>query len=196
MLKALLAVALLLIPGPSTADEPAPSPAPIAVMMDAPTVQLVNCDSSAGSAFRIGPHTFVSAAHVTSDSGCTIGGQSYQIKYQGTKLDYSILTDDRTGPWIDVDCNGFVKGHTYIAIGHPRILAQSVAIPMVSTGMETGGEAVLVGILEAQPGMSGGAIIDAETLKVVGIVNMAEWEDGLTFSLELKNTSVCAKPST
>lgn len=185
MLKILLAMALLLILGSASSDM---------TVGDQPVIALVDCTNSAGTAFRISPHVLISAAHVTSDTGCKINGQPYKLK-KTSNLDYSILYDERTGQYLDVDCNGFVKDKVYQALGHPRALDQIIAIPIKSLGISYDHQAVLAGILEAQPGMSGGPVIDPDTMKVVGIVNAANWEDGLTFSLELKNTSVCATPS-
>jgi hypothetical protein len=63
---------------------------------------------------------------------------------------------------------------------------------MVATGKYAdAGMAALVGVFTAQPGQSGGPIIDAETHKVVGTVNAADWESGATFSVELRGTSIC-----
>jgi hypothetical protein len=120
-----------------------------------------------------------------------INGVPIHVIYTSAKADFSILTDDRAGQWLKVDCGGFVAGREYIAIGHPRGTDGLVAVPMIATGRTEDGEAVLVGIFTAQPGHSGGAIIDAETGKVVGTINAADWEHGMTDSVELKNTPVC-----
>lgn len=144
-----------------------------------------------GTAFRIGPHLLLSVKHVTSLPHCTIDGTPIHILYTSAKADFSILFDDRAGKWLKVDCNGFVAGRKYIAIGHPRAVDQIVAVPMTATGDTEDGEALLVGVFTAQPGHSGGAIIDAQTGDVVGTINTGDWEDGITGSVELKGTSIC-----
>ena len=39
--------------------------------------------------------------------------------------------------------------------------------------------------------MSGGPVIDEETGKVVGLINVFQEPEGISGSVELKNTSVC-----
>lgn len=150
---------------------------------------------SAGSAFRIGPSLLVSVNHVTKAGNCVIDGQDIKVVYASPKADFSILSDTRPGKFLKVDCGGFVKGRRYLAVGHARALDQITLVPLVATGetVETnaGPLALLVGIFTAQPGQSGGPIMDAETGKVVGTVNTGDWERGLTGSVELKGTSIC-----
>jgi hypothetical protein len=43
------------------------------------------------------------------------------------------------------------------------------------------------------PGMSGGPIVDAETGRVVGTVNKENFEAGLSWSVQLKDTPICKK---
>lgn len=184
MLKLLIAASLTLAPMSSA------TPQTVAPLEPVP---LVSCGNSAGSAFRIGPHVLLSVNHVTSIGGCMIDGQPIKIAYASAESDFSILFDDRVGKWIPVDCGGFVAGRHYIAIGHARGLDQMVGVEMVATGETANGQALLVGVFTAQPGQSGGPIIDAETRKVVGTVNTGDWEDGITGSVELRGTSVCRK---
>lgn len=172
-----------------------PSPAiPQAVEAEVP-VPLVMCRQTfgyaTGSAFRIGPHLLLSVKHVTNMKNCAINGVATHVLYTSRKADFSILSDERTGEWLRIDCNGFVAGHRYVAVGHVRGMDKLTAVPMIATGQSVNGMALLAGIFTAQPGMSGGAVLDAETLKVVGTVNAANWEQGFTASTELKRTPVC-----
>jgi hypothetical protein len=184
MLRSLLAAALVVVPAPAVPQtEPAPS------------VPKVLCRHehgySAGTAFRIGPHLLVSVNHVTSASRCEIDGEPIHVIYASPKADFSILSDARSGKWLKVDCSGFVAGHRYVAVGHARAMDELTLVPMVATGSTFGSLSLLAGIFTAQPGQSGGPIMDAETGRVVGTVNTAEWSRGLTGSVELKGTSIC-----
>jgi hypothetical protein len=154
-------------------------------------VPIVDCAKGAGSAFRVGPNILLSVKHVTNNVGCQIDGQPIHITYTSPTSDFSILSDDRTGKWIEADCRGFVTDHHYIALGHARGLDQLFPIELVATGEMVGGMAVLIGVFTAQPGQSGGAVIDADTGHAVGTVNAADWEDGATFSVPLKDTPIC-----
>ena len=188
MIRRLLLASLLAVqPTPSTSDSIAPQPVVPLVVCLHPTYY------NAGTAFRVGPHLLLSVAHVTSSGGCQIDGQSIHILYTSSSQDFSILSDDRSGEFIPVDCNGFVKGRKYLSIGHARGIENLTIVPMIATGVTEGGLAILAGVFTAQPGMSGGPIVDAETMKVVGTTNTGDWERGLTGSVELKGTSVCQR---
>lgn len=161
-----------------------------------PAVPKVECPVDvnhgySGSAFRVGPNLILSVKHVTNLPNCEIDGVPIRILYTSEKADFSILWDNRPGKWLKVDCNGFVAGRKYLAIGHPRDVDDLVIVPMIATGQTDHGEALLQGVFTAQPGHSGGAIVDAETGAVVGTINTGDWEDGLTGSVELKGTPIC-----
>lgn len=182
VLKVLLGLALLVFDGPTDLKiEP----------FRLEPVPLVICGNSSGSAFRIGPNLMLSVKHVTRLNGCMIDGQPQHLIYSSPKADFSMLRDQRAARWIKVDCRGFVAGRHYFAIGHARGLDQLTTVELIATGAYDDGMAVLAGIMTAQPGQSGGPIIDAETHQVVGTVNAANWEEGTTFSVELKQTPVC-----
>jgi hypothetical protein len=187
ILRSLIAFSLLAVPQ-SAAPESAPVADPV------PKVVCLHKDGySAGTAFRVGPNLLVSVNHVTSSGNCQIDGRAIHIFYASAKADFSILSDDRAGKWLKVDCNGFVAGRKYLAIGHARAMDELTVVPMIATGQSDDGMAILGSVFEAQPGQSGGPIVDAETLAVVGTVNAADWENGLTYSVELKGTSICAR---
>jgi hypothetical protein len=157
-------------------------------------VPLVVCHEGhsyvSGSAFRIGNGLFLSVNHVTSNHNCQMDGAPLKVLYHSG--DFSMLADYRPGRFIPVDCSGFHEGQRYIAVGHARGMDDLTIVPLIATGKSVDGYAVLVGIFTVQPGMSGGAIVDADTGKVVGTVNAANWEDGTSFSIALKDTPVCA----
>lgn len=191
-LTGLLALALAL-PACSASTDTSPSPAPAAMLTyTAPEVPLVNCKLTAGSAFRISPTLLVTARHVAVGAACEINGEPLKVIYSSKTLDYSILKSATPSPdYLAVSCDGFQAGQLYVAIGHARGMSQVLSVPLMGTGHSDAGEALLVGILTAQPGQSGGPVIDATTGKVVGIVNAADWENGITESTALKDTPVC-----
>jgi hypothetical protein len=184
MLKALLGASLMLAPAPAVPQTNPTGPAPKVICRQ-------EHGYSAGTAFRIGPHLLVSVNHVTSAGNCEIDGEPIHILYASRKADFSILSDDRLGKWLKVDCGGFVKGRMYVAVGHARAMDDLTFVPMVATGMTSGSLSILAGVFTAQPGQSGGPILDGETGKVVGTVNTAQWDRGLTGSIELRGTSIC-----
>lgn len=170
-----------------------PSPAVPQAQMFIPVaaVPLVDCATTAGTAFRISPHLLLSVNHVVSGARCQIAGQPIHVEYNSRKADLAELSDERDGRWLKVDCGGFVAGHEYLAIGHARGMDELSSVKLTGTGMYDHGMARLMGVFTAQPGQSGGPIVDAETGDVVGTVNAANWEYGATFSVELKGSWIC-----
>lgn len=184
MLRSVFAAALLAA---------SPSNAPIVDPVELGPVPLVICHDGdqyvSGSAFRVGAGLFLSVNHVTSNKNCEIEGQPIRVLYHSG--DFSMLADNRPGKFLKVDCGGFIEGHEYVAVGHARGADKLTVVPLIATGQMVDGYAVLVGILEFQPGMSGGPVLDSETGMIVGTINAANWEEGTSFSVALKDTIVC-----
>jgi hypothetical protein len=149
--------------------------------------------TSAGSAFRVDPDgLLLSVNHVTSEHNCAIDGKPINIAYASPTEDFSELLGDE-GPYLQIDCGGFVEGRKYIAFGHARGEPQITTVELIGTGAIDDGEAILVGMIPVIPGMSGGPIVDAETGRVVGTVNKENFEAGLSWSVQLKDTPICKK---
>jgi hypothetical protein len=144
-----------------------------------------------GSAFRIGT-LLLSVKHVTNYPECYINGKKITVVYSAPDQDFSIISDSE-GPFLKVDCGGFVKGRKFLAVGHARGLDRLTTVELEGTGETTNGYAILKGISVVIPGMSGGSIIDAETGKVVGTINAFDMVNGLSYSVPLSNTPICAK---
>lgn len=182
--KCLVAAATLLASSPAVPQT-----------MGAPTVPRIMCKVprgyTAGSAFRIGSHFLVTAKHVIANGECRIDGEPVTITYKSPAQDYALLSDDRDGAFLKVDCGGFQRGHEYIAIGHARGLDQLTAIKIIGTGEKDGDMSILVGIFTVIPGQSGGVILDAETGAAVGMVNAYDPEKGWSYSIALHDTSIC-----
>lgn len=172
-------------------------PLPLIVIQPESIVQVI-CFApgavTAGTAFRIGPTgLLLSVNHVTSTKAqCYIAGKPINLAYKSPTADFSELQGD-DGPYLDIDCGGFVKGRKYIALGYGRGLKTLTEVELIGTGQHSNGEATLMGVFSVVPGQSGGPIIDEQTGKVVGTVNMENYEEGLSWSVELKNTPVCKK---
>jgi hypothetical protein len=148
----------------------------------------------AGSAFRVGNGLLLSVNHVTSSGQCLIDGKAIDIKYKAPKADFSMLKGGE-GPFLKVDCGGFVKGRKYLAVGFARGLDHLTIVELAGTGQidPDNNEAVLMGVFAVVPGMSGGAILDEETGEVVGTINAENFEEGLSWSVPLSDTPLCGK---
>ena len=187
------AAASLLIPSPV-----APATLQTLVVVPPEAIVQVICIGknyvSAGTAFRVGPSGLaLSVNHVTSgDAQCFIQGKRINLAYKSPDRDFSeVLMDE--GPYLQIDCGGFVKGRKYIAAGYARGEKNLVTVELTALGVTNDGESLLYGMVPVIPGMSGGPIFDAETGKVVGTVNRENFEEGLSWSEELKQQPICKR---
>src|SRR5690349_5764223 len=111
-----LAATALLIPSPVAPATVAPM-----VVISPEAIPLVMCIAKdgtyAGSAFRIGNGLMLSVNHVTSSGQCFIGNAPIIVKYKAAAQDFSMIGGGE-GPFLTIDCSGYVKGRDYIALGH------------------------------------------------------------------------------
>lgn len=150
----------------------------------------VQCLVGSGTAFRIGPQETLSVNHVTSLAGCFIEGKRINVSYHGG--DFSILTEsEASDKWLEIDCNGFVKGRKYLAKGYARGLDRITTVELEGTDTMMGPFSVLRGMFTVIPGQSGGPLIDKETGKVVGTINIYNFQAGLSGSIALRDTPIC-----
>jgi hypothetical protein len=149
---------------------------------------------SSGTAFRVdGAGLGLSVNHVTSGGGsCYIAGKPLNLAYKSPSADFSEITLD-DGPFLSIDCGGFVKGKKYLALGFARGIDKITTVELTALGQTDQNESVLYGMVPVIPGMSGGPVIDEETGRVVGTVNMENFEEGLSWSVELKGQPICKK---
>jgi hypothetical protein len=145
---------------------------------------------SAGTAFRVGKY-LLTVNHVTKPGTCEIGGVPVKVLYASPTKDFAILAGDE-GPFIPVDCGGFVQGKKYLAIGYARGLPFQTKVELVATGQKSGQFSILRGVITVIPGQSGGPIVDADTGRVVGTVNVYNFEQGWSGSVALADTPICA----
>jgi hypothetical protein len=188
MLKLLLAACLVVS---SAQAVPETTLTPVDVDSAKPILQ-VACPAkggrSMGTAFRIG-RVIISANHVTDYSGCSIDGAPISSRHT-PGLDFSI-TPSADGAFLKIDCAGYIEGHQYLAIGYARGMPFLTGVALRGTGQKSGLFSLLSGIFTVVPGMSGGPIIDVDTGKVVGIVNIYDAANGISGSVALKDTPVC-----
>jgi hypothetical protein len=155
-----------------------------------PEIVRVDCAHVRGTAFRVGPQTYLSVAHVTSNRGCQINGRPFEVvRSEG---DFSILHTDMTDTrWFKVNCGGFVPGHKYVAIGYALGLDTQTEIEVTATGKKDGQRSILEGVFTVIPGQSGGAMIDEETGQPTGTINTYNADGKFSGSVDLKSTSAC-----
>lgn len=193
MYRALAVAAALLVPSPV-----ASASLPLVVVRPGAIEQVICYGKGeiwAGTAFRIGNGLGLSVNHVTSTGGtCIIGGEPMNLAYKSPTYDFSeLLMSD--GPYLQVDCGGFVKGRKYLSVGYARGLPELYTVELTATGETNQNESTLTGMVPIVPGMSGGPVLDEETGKVVGTNNMESFEDGLSWSVPLSVTPLCRKAS-
>jgi hypothetical protein len=170
---------------------------PLASEPERPTAYFVNigyveqvwCTHSAGTAFIAGGHK-ISVAHVTNEEGCRIGNRP--IVAHREKNDFSTIEQILPVEGLKINCDGFKEGEQYWAIGYAQAFPVQRAIPLTGTGEMDHGEALLIGYPTVIPGMSGGPILDSQG-RVVGTINMYSTAYPLSWSVQLKDTSVCSK---
>lgn len=148
-------------------------------------------ETDSGTAFRVGPDgQMLSVNHVTNSGTCYIGGKPIGHVWKSPTADFSMVDGDE-GPYLSIDCGGFVKGRTYIAMGYARGIAD-VQLQLVALGVnDSNGQALLESMVPVIPGMSGGPIVSADTGRVVGVVNAENFEAGISWSVALKDTPIC-----
>lgn len=191
-MRVLLASAMLLAPITPASVSPTLFLAPDAIVQ---VVCFGKNEISSGTAFRVGPRLMGdSVNHVTSSGACFIAGKPITLAYKSPDADFSeLLADD--GPYLGIDCGGFVKGRKYLALGFARG-GSDVSVEMEATGeTDSNGNAMLSGMVPVIPGQSGGPVIDETTGRVVGTVNMENFEAGLSWSVPLSATPICRKDS-
>lgn len=169
----------------------APADSPSVSFLQYPQVRQVICDEGRGTAFQTG-QGWVSVAHVTRLGHCTIDGHQITVTEQDGDQDFSRIETD-VPRWLPsaISCEGFKPGQYYWATGYAMGKPFQTNIRVMGTGLHhISGMAMLVGEYSVIPGMSGGEIFDQQG-RVVGTVNAYLVGTGISFSRELKGTSLC-----
>jgi hypothetical protein len=159
-----------------------------------PAVHQVICKmekgSTRGTAFLVAPNTLATAAHVL-DEDCSIDGKPITVKENRGDLDFAIVEADIPGRPMRVNCAGFTAGRWAYATGYANGFGWQTTLALLAVYLkDEEGKRALLGMPRVIPGMSGGPIVN-EAGEVLGIVNAYHNFAPLSFSRELKDTSLC-----
>lgn len=156
-----------------------------------PHVKQVLCSGTRGTAFRVGEHMLISAAHVTNGISCTIESNIVQATPE-PDLDIAVIAYPiRKLGGFKISCDGFKPGQYYHAVGFARGAPWQQTVTVLATSMQDkAGYRIMLGYPTFIPGMSGGPVMDSAGV-VVGIVNMYSPFKPYSWSRELKDTSLC-----
>jgi hypothetical protein len=159
-----------------------------------PEIVRVDCLTSRGTAFYIGPNLLLSVAHVTSAKGCFINGKPFEVFRPNAKQDFTLIrVADPVDKWLKIDCSGFHGGDKYTAWGFARGLDTLTSVDITSTGQMLWGFSRLWGVFNVIPGQSGGPITpENDPEHVVGTVNVYDASVGNSGSVALKDTPLCS----
>lgn len=158
---------------------------------DEKAIVLVQCQRMlgrvSGSAFKVGPNTYVTADHVVREGACYVAGEPIEVTHRDEKRDYATFTGPASASVFKTSCAGFKTGRTYFARGFPgggnfNIYTPWIAMPLVVEQFRVFMAA------DAIPGMSGGVVMD-EYGNAVGVVNKRY----PARSMALKYTGFCKR---
>ena len=155
---------------------------------DEAAIVMVKCQRAngvvSGTAFKVGPDTYVTANHVTASGLCYVNGHRIEVTSADEARDYATFRGPASPVTIKTSCKGYRAGEVYIARGYPGGQGFNMTSPWIALDYVMDGYQVFQG--EGIPGMSGGAVIDREG-RAVGVINR-RWP---TRSMALKSTSFC-----
>jgi hypothetical protein len=183
-----------------------PDTAPVNVDVNA--IRLIRCGNALGTAFYIGNDQYVTAYHVTRDKACydVRTGVDFRNIESNQKLDFAIIANSRlakAGELVPLkfDCQGFKKNKPYVSIGWAAgwrlAMNTQIATKKMTDNKFWVEGSIHEGLRELKgsviQGMSGGPMVDAYTGLVTGINNITGGNYTISWSRELKDTSLCTK---
>jgi hypothetical protein len=178
-----VALAALLCAAPTT-SEAGPPP----YSHDEAAIVRVFCTNplgtSVGTAVKVGPGEYITAAHVVDSGQCHIGIVPIVVTHLDKLRDFATFTGPVSAAVVRISCDGFKPGRVYEARGFAGGEFTNISFPWQATELASWPWTVFVG--EAIPGMSGGPLIDRKG-RVTGVVNM-RWP---ARSLPLSRTGLC-----
>lgn len=163
-------VALLALLLPASA--PAERPAPWSFPQD--SVVMLSCGNAGwGTATRVAPDLYVTAAHVTDVGNCRVDGTPITDVVSDSVTDTATFRGPAGTAVMPYSCrHRYRPGAVYLSVGYvERIPLVRLELPHISAGTTSDGFARFVG--EMIPGMSGGPSI-SETGELAG-VNSMRW---------------------
>lgn len=161
-------------------------------------VKLIKCTGALGTGIVISENHVLTADHVVAGRECSIDGKPVEIIHENGDLDIAVVkTSGSAETRMMIDCGGYVKGESYLAIGFARgvdLVIQRVR----SSGskMKATSNFPNMPILKGSatyPGMSGGAVISEVTGEMVGMINAGDAQSRL-LSRSLDQTYLCKAP--
>ena len=168
------------------------SPGPVIVNYS--FVEQVKCDLVKGSAVRLQGGQYVSAHHVTANTGCKVRGQPITVTSFDAALDFSTFTIERAPKrGAKVNCGGIMPGEWIFSIGYAGGLPVQRMVTVHHQGFKAhNGMAIMHGQETILPGMSGGIGMN-QAGEVVAVNNMYNPMLRLSLLRELKDTALCRR---
>ena len=113
-MKLALLMAAALSAAPVTAQAPViPSP------MDVRAIRPIVCGDGGGTAFWIDRDRIITAAHVSDNGACSIGGVPLEVVRVDRDLDFTELRGLPSDVWLAYSCDEPRTGDTFYATGYP-----------------------------------------------------------------------------
>ena len=168
------------------------------IYTEVPEVHQVFCNNGMvrGTAWRNGVGSLVTARHVTHGRDCYIEGEQVNVTWESEELDMAVIRTAKFGTPLKINCGGYIDRQAYAGVGYARGEPRQQVI-FVLFGKDV--DASLPRWLQFKtmfgdrfiPGQSGGPVYNSAG-EVVGLVNGYSSVAPLSYSLQMKDTPLCA----